>query len=70
MTQFESVQETLGCKENKTLVAELSEILSKEVHPLWESFREVYSKVYIPQLEQQKVSIVACRLIYRVLPIV
>ena len=68
MTQFESVQQTivknlvekLGCEENKTLVAELSVVLSKEVRPLRESFKEVYSTVFTPQIQQQKVSRIIC----------
>ena len=74
MTQFESVQETmvknlvekLGIEEDATLKDELSAVLSKEVRPLRESFKEVYSKVYMPQIEQQKVSTtyVLCMYVY------
>ena len=64
-TQFEAAQKMLddlvkklGCEENKTLMSELRKMFSTEVRPLRESFQQVYSKVFTPQIEKNDVSYV------------
>ena len=52
MKLFDDLVKKLGCKENVTLMSELR----TEVRPLRESFRQVYSKVFTPQIEEIEVS--------------
>ena len=56
MEMFDDLVKKLGCKENKTLMSELGRMFSTEVQPLRESFQQVYSKVFAPQIEKIDVS--------------
>ena len=55
MGRFEELEGKLGCEEEETLMEELHELLVKEVRPLRDSFREVYSKVFTPQIKEHDV---------------
>ena len=63
MTQFEAIQdrmkiqigevlEKLGCEEDETLMKKLDFFLCSEIKPLRDSFLQVYSKVFTPQMQQ------------------
>ena len=56
MKMFDDLVKILGCKEKETLMSELRKMFSTEVQPLRESFRQVYSKVFTPQIEKIEVS--------------
>ena len=53
---FDNLVEKLGCDEDEVLMEELHELFSKELQPLRESFQQVYSKVFTPQIEKIDVS--------------
>ena len=55
MERFEELEGKLGCEEEGTLMGELYELLAREVRPLRDSFREVYSKVFTPQIKEHDV---------------
>ena len=55
MERFIELEGKLGCEEEETLMEELHELLAKEVRPLRDSFREVYSKVFTPQIKEHDV---------------
>ena len=56
MEMFDDLVNKLGCRENETLMSELHKMFFFEVRPLRESFRQVYSKVFTPQIEKIEVS--------------
>ena len=49
---FDNLVERLGCDEDEVLMEELRKLLQ----PLRESFQQVYSKVFTPQIEKIDVS--------------
>ena len=55
MEMFDDLGKRLGCKENETLMSELRKMFFFEVGPLRESFQQVYSKVFTPQIEKIEV---------------
>ena len=56
MEMFDDLEKNLGYKEKETLMSELRKMFSTEVRPLRESFQQVYSKVFTPQIEKNEVS--------------
>ena len=56
MEMFDDLVKKLGCRANATLLSELHTMFFFEVGPLRESFRQVYSKVFNPQIEKIDVS--------------
>ena len=56
MEMFDDLVNKLGCEEKETLMSELRQMFSTEVRPLRESFQQVYSKVFTPQIEKNEVS--------------
>ena len=53
---FDYLVEKLGCDEDEVLMDKLCKLFSKELQPLNESFQQVYSKVFTPQIEKNEVS--------------
>ena len=59
MERFNELVKKLGCAEKKTLMKELRNMFFSEVRPLRESFQQVYSKVFTPQIEEMDVSYIS-----------
>ena len=59
MERFDALVTKLGCAEKKTLMKELRSMFFSEVKPLRESFQQVYSKVFTPQIEEVDVSYIS-----------
>ena len=67
MEMFDDLVRKLGCTNKETSLSELRKMFSTEVgslryqlRPLRESFQQVYSKVFSPQIERIDVSYSTC----------